>query len=143
MAELNLVPNPTLLVVQTGVFITNVWLINTLILKPYQKLKDARDQATVGNQDEAHRILKNIASMSAAIKQKTAEALEQARESIKSARDQAHKQQQQIVSAATDEAQKTLEGFRDELKRNLNAERERSKEIFGALSDELYKKLLN
>ena len=63
MAELSLVPNPTLLVVQTGIFLNNVWLVNTLILKPYQKLKAARDQDTVGNQDEARRALKEVAAI--------------------------------------------------------------------------------
>jgi len=143
MAELSLVPNPTLLVVQTGIFLTNVWLVNTLILKPYQKLKAARDQATVGNQDEARRTLQEVTTISEAIKQKTTAALEQARQSIKSARDQAQNQQAQLTAAASAESQTFLDGFRTDLKTNLASERAKSKEILGTLSDEIFKKLLN
>jgi len=143
MAELSLVPNPTLLVVQTGIFLTNVWLVNTLILKPYQKLKAARDQATVGNQDEARRTLQEVATISEAIKQKTTAALEQARQSIKSARDQAQNQQAQLTAAANAESQTFLDGFRTDLKTNLASERAKSNEILGTLSDEIFKKLLN
>jgi len=143
MAELSLVPNPTLLVVQTGIFLTNVWLVNTLILKPYQKLKAARDQATVGNQDEARRTLQEVTTISEAIKQKTTAALEQARQSIKSARDQAQNQQAQLTAAANAESQTFLDGFRTDLKTNLASERAKSNEILGTLSDEIFKKLLN
>jgi F0F1-type ATP synthase membrane subunit b/b' len=143
MAELSLAPNPTLLVVQTGIFLTNVWLVNTLILKPYQKLKAARDQATVGNQDEARRTLQEVTTISEAIKQKTTAALEQARQSIKSARDQAQNQQAQLTAAASAESQTFLDGFRTDLKTNLASERAKSKEILGTLSDEIFKKLLN
>ncbi len=143
MAELSLVPNPTLLVVQTGIFMTNVWLVNTLILKPYQKLKAARDQDTVGNQDEARRTLKEVAAISETIKQKTSAALERARSTIKSAREQAQKQQNQITATATEESQSFLDSFRTDLKSNLSSERAKSKEILGPLSDEIFKKLLN
>jgi len=97
MAELNLVPNPTLLVVQGGVFLTNIWLINKLILKPYLKLKEARDRLTIGNQDATRSVHQEIELKSKTIKERLDKALDDARLTLNAARQEAEKQQEQMV----------------------------------------------
>lgn len=143
MAELNLIPNPTLLVVQSTVFLANVWIVNSFILKPYQKLKESRDKLTTGRQDESKAVRVEIANRLDAMKQQTSAAFEQARQMLSSAREQAAKRQAEILSAAHTEAEATLNQFRVALKSNLDQERAKAPQVVNELAGEVFKKLLN
>jgi F0F1-type ATP synthase membrane subunit b/b' len=143
MAELNLIPNPTLLVVQSTVFLANVWIVNSFILKPYQKLKESREKLTTGRQDESKAVRVEIASRLDAMKQQTSAAFEQARQMLSSAREQAAARQAEILSAAHTEAEATLNQFRSALKSNLDQERAKAPQVVNELAGEVFKKLLN
>ena len=143
MAELNLIPNPTLLVVQSTVFLANVWIVNSFILKPYQKLKESREKLTTGRQDESKAVRVEIANRLDAMKQQTSAAFEQARQMLSSAREQAAKRQAEILSAAHTEAEATLNQFRIALKSNLDQERAKAPQVVNELAGEVFKKLLN
>jgi F0F1-type ATP synthase membrane subunit b/b' len=143
MAELNLIPNPTLLVVQSTVFLANVWIVNSFILKPYQKLKESREKLTTGRQDESKAVRVEIASRLDAMKQQTSAAFEQARQMLSSAREQAAARQAEILSVAHTEAEATLNQFRSALKSNLDQERAKAPQVVNELAGEVFKKLLN
>lgn len=143
MAELNLVPNPTLLVVQGGVFLANIWLIDKLILKPYLKLKDARDRLTVGNQDATRSIHQEIENKSKIIRERLDKALDAARLELNAARQEATKQQEQMVNMAQENLERDLDHFRTSLKITLLEERAKTSQVVEGVSSEIYKKLFN
>ena len=141
MAELNLVPNPTLLVVQGGMFLTNIWLINKLILRPYLKLKEARDRLTIGNQDATRSVREEIELKSKTIKERLDKALDDARLTLNAARQEAEKQQEQMVNLAQENLERDLEHFRTGLKITLLEERSKTAKVVEDISQEIYKKL--
>lgn len=143
MAELNLVPNPTLLVVQGGVFLANIWLIDKLILKPYLKLKEARDRLTVGNQDATRSIHQEIENKSKIIRERLDKALDAARLELNAARQEATKQQEQMVNLAQENLERDLDHFRTSLKITLLEERSKTSQVVEGVSTEIYKKLFN
>jgi F0F1-type ATP synthase membrane subunit b/b' len=143
MAELNLIPNPTLLAVQTGVFLANVWIVNALILKPYQKLKESRENLTTGKQDESKAVRAEIAVRLDDIKKQTSDAFEKARKMLAQAREQASNQQAEIVSSAHLAVQTELDQFRIALKSNLDQERAKAPQVVQGLAQEVFQKLLN
>ncbi len=143
MAELNLIPNPTLLAVQTGIFLANVWIVNTLILKPYQKLKESREHLTTGKQDESKAVRAEIAVRLDDIKKQTSAAFEKARKMLGQAREQASSQQAEIVSKAHLAAQAELDQFRSALRSNLDQERAKAPQVVHGLAQEVFQKLLN
>ena len=65
MSSLNLVPNPTIMAIQAGLFVANFVAVKKLLLEPYLKVYDQRQDLTVGNKTEAIKILEeNESTMS-------------------------------------------------------------------------------
>ena len=58
MSGLNLVPNPTVLAVQAGVFMANIFVIKKLWLDPYLRVYEKRQANTTGSQTDAEKISK-------------------------------------------------------------------------------------
>ena len=56
MSSLNLTPNPSILLVQLGLFLANLFVIKKLILQPYLALRARREAMTTGNAGEAQKL---------------------------------------------------------------------------------------
>ena len=89
MASLDLSPNPTVMMVQAGLFLVNFVAVKKLILEPYLKVADAREKLTSGDQAEA-----------AAVLEKSDSGMRQVSEKLEAARDEARNRAQEILSIA-------------------------------------------
>lgn len=65
MSSLHLVPNPTIIAVQAGVFLANFVIVKKLYLDPYLKLTGKREAMTDGSQEESASIERKNAETSA------------------------------------------------------------------------------
>ena len=57
MSSLNLVPNLNVMAVQAGIFVANFLLLRNLLLEPYLKVYDKRQNLTVGSKAEAKELV--------------------------------------------------------------------------------------
>ena len=79
MSGLNLIPNPTVLAVQTGVFMANIFVIKKLWLDPYMKVYEKRKASTTGSQSDAEKIGKENDKMVTKIETGIHDAVEESR----------------------------------------------------------------
>ncbi len=142
MSSLNLTPNPTIMVIEAGVFLVNFLVVKKLLLEPYLSVNAKRKQLTEGNQSQAEHL--EIENQQSAQKIKTqlgmvadeSRALrEQAVLSAKSKRDS-------IVHSASEVASQTIESMRQELSRELAAEQARIPALVERLTKEFVQKVV-
>lgn len=138
MSSLNLNPNPTVMLVQTGIFIANFWAIKKLFLEPYLKLADKRSNLTFGNREEADALNRRNEE---ALKKLTAK-LEQARDEAAKMRHQVAEQtevkRQSVVGDAESEAKKVVEEVRASIQIELEKEKSKLPGLISELTDEIY-----
>jgi F0F1-type ATP synthase membrane subunit b/b' len=143
MASFELFPVPEVTAVEAGFFLLNMVIIKKLILNPYMKLKDKRELATVGSQDEAKKIIQQCESLSESITKQLGVAAQEARESRESIRTEAVKKRESILAAAEKDARKVISDVQTEVESKLQAERARVPEIVNSLTQEVYAAALN
>ena len=61
MSTLNLTPNPSILLIQLGLFLANLFVIKKLILQPYLELRTKREAMTKGNAGVAQKLTQEAA----------------------------------------------------------------------------------
>ena len=122
MSSLNLVPNPSVMVVQAGLFIANFVAIKKLLLEPYLKVYDKRQSLTVGNKSEADQLIQKNENAMLEIKQRILEANEQASQIRTELTQAAHRQKTQLIADAETTAKKTVEGVRSQISQSLEQE---------------------
>lgn len=140
MSSLNLSPNPTVMLVQTGIFLANFVAIKKLFLDPYLTLADKRQELTVGNQRDAQ-----------VLEQKNEETLRILASKIDQARDEAaltrtqvtteaNSKRDAILSEAELEAKRTIEEMRVQIREELAEERSKLPGIVQELTEAMYQR---
>lgn len=142
MADLNLVPNPTVIAVQAGIFFTSLFVVKKLFLDPYTRLRERRLNATVGGKDAALNILKQNETDRQTINAQIASAIDRSRQVLADAKQKATDERQRLVSAAERDAKETLETIHRQLKDELSGERAKVPSTVKDLSGALFAKLL-
>lgn len=142
MSSLNLTPNPTVMVIEAGVFLVNFWVVKKLLLEPYLGVSAKRKQFTEGNQNQAEHLEKenlqsaqNIQSQLGLVADESRALRDQTVQEAKSKRDQ-------IVNSASEEASKTVEAMRQELSRELTSEQARIPALVERLTKEFVQKVV-
>lgn len=138
MANLQLVPNPTVLVVQAGVFLSAMVVVKKLYVDPFLKLKDKRDAATTGNQDLASELLAKNEADKVTVKERISEASSEALQLISSAKKAATEERDAIVAKASAEAKERIQALSKEIAERLSEERARIPEVVAKLSATVY-----
>ena len=142
MSSLNLTPNPTVMVIEAGVFLVNFLVVKKLLLEPYLSVNAKRKQLTEGNQNQAEHLeienqqsAQKIKSQLGLVADESRALREQAVQNAKSKRDS-------IVNSASEQASKTIESMRQELSRELASEQARIPALVERLTKEFVQKVV-
>lgn len=136
MSSLNLTPDPILMGVQAGIFLTNMYIVKKLMLDPYMKLRMARDAKTGGSQSAAQALLDKAANMDLVITEKMRDAHKSAatvREKIKSV---ATAKRTELLAQAETAAKKEQSEIQRAIATNLAEERSKKEQTIQQITAE-------
>ncbi len=139
MATLNLVPNPTVLAVQAGVFLANLIVVKKLLVEPYLTVRDRREALTVGSKDEAQKILGDCEKISLDMAARLSGAADEAKKEREKIRDAANVKRNAALTAAAAEAKKLVAEVEKQIQQDLVGEKAKVPAIVKSLTDEVYK----
>lgn len=142
MSSLNLTPNPTVMIIEAGVFLVNFLVVKKLLLEPYLSVSAKRKDLTEGSQNQAEHL--EIENQNAI--QKIQSQLSQVADETRTLRDRtiqdAKVQRDSLVHGASDEATRVIENMRQELSKELAAERSRIPGLVDQLTREFVAKVV-
>ena len=138
MAELSLVPNVSVIAVQTVVFLTNLVVVKKLFVEPYLTLKDRRDKLTTGSQSDAAAL--TLANEQAVIKIETAiqTAAREASKARELLRQEASVKRSTIIKQAEAEAAATISSVTKQIADDLNEQKSSVPGLVKQLTGEVY-----
>lgn len=143
MSSLNLVPNPSVMLVQVGLFVSSFVIIKKLFLEPYLKVSDQREALTKGSVKDAASIIKANECSQIQIDGK----LSQMRDESAKLRESAHTAAQQealsIVSAAESDSKSAVEAIKKGIEIELQEERVKIPRIVEDLTASMFKQVLD
>lgn len=142
MSSLNLVPNPTVIVVQTAIFIGNFVAIKKLFLDPYLKVSNKRESLTEGSDENTKAINERNAQL--------VQQMQQAHESVNNEGAQyrrgklegAKKRSEEIVGNAEQYAKTTIDQMHSGVTKALAEERAKIPSCIDDLTEEIYRKIV-
>ncbi|MES2745042.1 MAG: hypothetical protein V4655_06430 [Bdellovibrionota bacterium] len=142
MSSLNLTPNPTVMIIEAGVFLANFFVVKKLLLEPYLGVSAKRKELTEGNQSQAeHLEIENQKAI-----QRIQSQLNTVADETRSLRDstiqKAKVERDSLVHVASDEAARTIESMRKELSAELASERSRIPTLVDQLTREFVAKIV-
>ena len=138
MAELSLVPNVSVIAVQTVVFLTNLVVVKKLFVEPYLTLKDRRDKLTTVSQSDAAAL--TLANEQAVIKIETAiqTAAREASKARELLRQEASVKRSTIIKQAEAEAAATISSVTKQIADDLNEQKSSVPGLVKQLTGEVY-----
>lgn len=142
MSSLNLTPNPIVMVIEAGVFLVNFLVVKKLLLEPFLAVKAERNQRTAGSQSQAEQL--EIENQKAAqnIQSQLVLVADESRTFRNQAVLQAKLRRDQLIHSASEDANRTIEGMRQELKRELTAEQSHIPALVDRLTREFVQKVV-
>lgn len=143
MANLYLVPNPSILAVMMGIFFTVYFTIKKLFIAPYLGLRERRLKATTGSQAGASELLAETAADSKMIEEKIQAAGTAARQTFETSKQEARVERDKIIAAAEQEAKKTVKEIESAIAGDMKIEKEKIPQIVEALTNALFEKAIN
>lgn len=142
MSSLNLTPNPTVMVIEAGVFLVNFLVVKKLLLEPYLSVNAKRKQLTEGNQNQAEHLEIENQQSAQKIKSQLGLVADESRALREQAVQKAKSKRDSIVNSASEEASKTIESMRQEIKRELASEQARIPALVERLTKEFVQKVV-
>jgi F0F1-type ATP synthase membrane subunit b/b' len=142
MSSLNLNPNPTIMIVEAGIFLLNFVAVKKLFLDPFLKVQDQRFRLTEGSQHEAEKIQKDNHSKAELIHQRLSGAANESRVQRDKTIASANGQRDEVISKASAEASSIIENMRQELSRELASERGKIPQLVQTLTRDFVQKLV-
>ena len=134
MSGLNLNPNPAVLATQAAIFLTSLFAVKTLMVNPYLKIREKRQQSTLGSKNEASSILTSNAQALKNCDMKIADAISEARSAAEKIKQTAVEQKQALLTKAQHEAQQTLKAMETTIVQTLANERQKIPQIVEQLA---------
>ena len=134
---LNLTPDITVLGVQAGLFLANMFVVKKLMLEPYLKVRELRDQKTGGSQDSAQALLQKAKELDAVISQKMKDAHKGAAELREKIKSEANQVRATLVTKAEFAAKADQQALLKSISENLKEEKSRLDQTVSTISDEL------
>lgn len=143
MSSLNLVPNPTVLIVQAGIFLANAVVAKKFILDPFIKVHKQRYGATKGSQELAIKLEEENKTKTQGITFKIQEAASSAHKLRDEIVSKARSEKDLILKKAEAEARDYLEAMSKEIKSQIDVERIKIPSIVVAMTTEVYQQTIN
>ena len=142
MGSLNLVPNPTVMAVQAGLFVANFVAVKKLLLDPYLKVYDKRQNLTVGNQNEAAELLQKNESAMKEIKQTLLNASEEATKLRNTLTSEANATKANLIKSAETDAKASVYSVRKQIQDSMKEELAKVPSLVDDLTDVIVKQVL-
>lgn len=123
MASLDLRPDLNLVLVQTAVFVSNLYVVKRFFVSPFLKLKEARLKETEGVKEKALLFQKEANALDSAINKKLKEALSEAQELRSSIEELAEEEQKKTLLLAKEKSEEEVNKVLAQVRDNLQAGR--------------------
>ena len=143
MAQLHLVPNPTVLVVQAGFFLTILVTVKRLLLEPYLSVRSKRQAMTTGSQDGAKQIIRQNAEKTEEIQTAIKTASAEAQTLSQSILQAANLEKDKLIQEAEAAAKQVTKKMSDEIKAELQQEQVKVPGIVAKLADTMFQQAIN
>lgn len=143
MASLNLEPNPTILVIQAVVFAAAIFVVKTLFVTPYLRLREARDHQTIDQRKRANDLILQNEEMSSELHARFEKAKDEIHEQVNQIRDEMKQKREEIVLESNKEANQLLDKVRAEIKNVVAEEKGKLSSTIPTLMDQVYQKTIN
>lgn len=142
MADFNLVPVPRVLLVQAGIFIANTLIIKKLLVEPYLKLKAKRLDYTERKQAAATARVAALQKELSELRAQRRSRLNALAQLRRKKYEQARARREQIVVAATREAEAAIKEAKVRLRKEFDDARHELDSAVTVLSQEMFALLL-
>lgn len=143
MSSLNLVPNPTVIAVQTAIFIGNFIAVKKLFLEPYLKISKKREALTEGSDEQT----KAINANNTAVMQKMALEHDRVNEEAAKFREQklaeANTRRDIIMAEAYKVSQEIISSMQKSIEQALKQEKSKIPGCVDELTEVIYQKTLS
>lgn len=138
MAELNLVPNPAVVVVQAAFFISNVVVAKKFFVEPYLKLKDTRDALTTKTLASARAMSLEVDQKSKEIDQRIGGAIREAQAHRERLHQEATGKRTEIMKKAEAAAKASFESITLEIRKEVEAQKIQVPVIVDKLANDVF-----
>ncbi len=142
MSAFNLTPDPAVMIVQAGVFMTGIVIVNKLYLQPYLKVRTRREALTTGSKAHAEELLEKNKQIAAMIASKASAAQADVAQMREQKIHGATSQKQKIVSGAEQEAKSTIESMRSQIAQEIKSAKAELGGVVKKVADEMYQEVL-
>jgi F0F1-type ATP synthase membrane subunit b/b' len=143
MAGLHLVPNPAVLLVQTGLFVANVIVVKKLMLEPYLRVRAKRFSATEGSLDFAATTTETNEKLTKELELKLMSAQAEIKRDAQLLIDKANAEREVLLKSAEGKARESLGQVEAMVKKELDEERQKLPKIVEELVPVLYKQIMD
>lgn len=138
MAQLILVPNPVVMAVQAGVFLTGAVIIKKLMIEPYLSVRDRRVKLTQGNREEAAEIISRCEAIASEVNSRLSQAVQKAQKSKETIRLAAVERRDALVAAAESESRATIDKVAAEIQQVIATERAKVPQVVEQLAQQVF-----
>ena len=142
MAKLDLQPDLSLIVVQSGLFLINLYIVNFFFVKPFLLLKRKRDEVTRDRLREAEAKAKERELLLKKIEGQLGEALLAGTKRKEEIVKQALAEQKDIIAKAREAASLHVKQIKEEIEKKLQKECNRVPSLVSGLAGDIYKELI-
>jgi F0F1-type ATP synthase membrane subunit b/b' len=142
MSSLNLVPNPTIMVIEAGIFLANFFVVKKLLLEPYLESLEARSKLTIGSQSLAAQLDQDNAKALDTISRRLQEAAAEVRLYRENTLLVAKQKRDEVLAVATRDANEIVNHVRTDLARELVEQRRRIPDLVRNLSQQLVDRIV-
>ena len=143
MSDLNLVPNPQLMLVQTVVFLSQVYVVKKLFIAPFLKLKALRSNATVGADTKSEELRKEITVLSEHVRAQLSKTQDEIKKLKETQKNEANKVRETDLTDAYKQMSELVSTSRKNIQVNLQEERKKIGGLADKFVEEIYAKILH
>ena len=127
---------------QMVLFFVSYLILNFLVFKPYMKAAQERENRTLGNEESAESFLDQTRKLQEEYEQEAKALNAQLKGFFDTAREEAKKKYEEIVSSARTDAEKTLSASRAELAQQIETAKSQLSSEVEKVSDDMAAKIL-
>jgi len=142
MAGLNLIPNPLVLLVQSGIFVTTLYCIKKLLVTPYLSVREKRQSVTVGAHHGAEKLHEEARSLKVHIDDKMAGAVEKSRKHLAVSKEEGNGEKNKLIAEARSESAEVINQMRQQLASELADERAKIPAVVKQLTEAVFNKAM-
>jgi len=142
MAGLNLVPNPAVLLVQSGIFLTTLYAVKKLFITPYLSVREKRQSVTVGAHSGAEKLNADARSTQEHIDKKMSAVIEESKQTLSMTKQEINEEKNKIIEQARKESAEIVEHMRQQLTKELAEERAKVPAVVNQLTEAVFNKAM-